>query len=136
MDESEYEQFQKECEKIASKNMALLSGFANSLLESGLSQTTIQEHVDNIDMYINTFLLYERPIEAQKGASELDDFFSYWFPRKALWSSPGSVRSTAASLKKFYSYLHSKGLFAKEELEELKQEIKESMPLWLEKVSY
>ena len=131
MNQGDYAKF-KECNKIQNANKRLLSDFAISMQNAGLAQKTIQKHVDNIDFYINEFLLYEEPIEAKDGALRIGFFLSYWFPRKAMWASPDSVKGNAASLKKFYSFLHSKGLTEIEDLEDLKQALKENMAEWLE----
>ena len=42
----------------------------------------------------------------------LSDFFGYFFIRKCMWSTPDTVKSTIASLKKFYR-------LSKEDYEEL-----------------
>lgn len=34
----------------------------------------------------------------------LSDFFGYFFIRKCMWSTPDTVKSTIASLKKFNDY--------------------------------
>ncbi|MEM7757122.1 MAG: recombinase, partial [Cyanobacteria bacterium P01_A01_bin.40] len=41
------------------------------------------------------------------------------------------IKSNAASLKKFYTFLHQKGLIDSSELNQLKETIKEEMPEWI-----
>jgi len=96
-----------------------------------LKDKTIQRHIDNIDFYINEFLLYEDAVEAKKGAGEVGMFLGYWFIRKAAWASAASIKSNAASLKKFYTFLNEIGRTKKDDLEYLKEKIKEEMPEWL-----
>ena len=55
----------------------------------------------------------------------------FWFIRKAMWASQISIKGNATSLKKFYTFMHEKGLVDKEDLIDLKQTIKEEMPEWL-----
>jgi hypothetical protein len=62
----------------------------------------------------------------------VDDFLGYWFIRKAAWSSPASIRSNAASLKKFYGFMAERDLIEKDDLSDLNASIKEGMPVWLE----
>lgn len=58
-------------------------------------------------------------------------FLGYWFIRKAMWASPSSIKGSAASLKKFYAFLQEKGLIDIDDLDDLKETIKEDMPEWL-----
>ena len=48
-----------------------------------------------------------------------------------MWASQTSIKSNAASLKKFYVFLFEKGLIKKEDLNELEETIKDEMPEWL-----
>ena len=126
----DYKQYEIECEKIRESNKKLLEDFANWLRKSNLADTTIRRHVENIDFYINEYLLYEDAIEPQAGVFSVSMFLGYWFIRKAMWASKTSIKSNAASLKKFYTYLTERGLVDKE-LVSLKETIKEEMPEWL-----
>jgi site-specific recombinase XerD len=127
----DYEKYEADCKKIREANKVLLDEFGNSLRASGLSEKTINNHLSNIDFYINEFLLYEDAIEAKDGADQVSMFLGYWFIRKAMWSSQSSIKNNAASLKKFYTFLAAKGAIDKEELAALKEIIKEGMPEWL-----
>ena len=48
-----------------------------------------------------------------------------------MWASQSSIRENAASLKKFYTFMHEKGLTEKDDLMDLKATIKAQMPEWL-----
>ena len=127
----DYEQYEIACEKIRAANEQLLAEFAGWLRAAGLKEKTISNHVENMDFYLNEFLLYEDAVEAPAGVSEVNMFLGYWFIRKAMWASEGSIKSNAASLKKFYSWLAERGQVSAEELAELKETIKAEMPEWL-----
>jgi len=127
----DYEKYKKDCEKIRNDNKNLLNEFEEWLKSSGFSEKTINKHILNIDFYINEFLLYEDVTEAKNGVSAVDMFLGYWFIKKAMWASQSSIKSNAASLKKFYTFMHEKGLVKKEKLIDLKEIIKEEMPEWL-----
>jgi len=127
----DYEKYERDCKKIRKANDRILDNFHDWLKATGLSKKTIKNHVSNIDFYLNEFLLYEEAIEAKDGAGDVGMFLGYWFIRKAMWASQSSIRSNATSLKKFYTFMHEKGLIKKEELTDLKQRIKEEMPEWL-----
>ena len=128
---NDYEQYEAECERIRESNANLLGDFEDWLQKSGLADKTIRQHVENIDFYINEYLLYEDAVEPQDGIDDVSMFLGYWFIRKAMWASESSIRSNAASLKKFYTFLHERGLVSKDDLDSLKETIKEEMPDWL-----
>ena len=128
----DFEKYEEDCENIKKANEQLLNGFDAWLKLSGLSEKTINNHVSNIDFYINEFLLYDDATEAKDGAQDVGMFLGYWFIRKAMWANRSSIKGNAASLKKFYTFLEEKGLIEKEDLIDLKQSIKEDMPEWLE----
>jgi site-specific recombinase XerD len=127
----DYEQYEIECERIRESNGKLLADFEDWLRESNLADQTISKHVENIDFYINEYLLYEDAVEPQDGVSDVSMFLGYWFIRKAMWASASSIKSNAASLKKFYTFLHDRGAVSQDDLDSLKETIKEEMPEWL-----
>lgn len=127
----DYAQYEAACEKIRKANNKLLNDFGTWLKASKLKEKTIKRHIDNADFYINEFLLYEDAVEAKDGALEIGMYLGYWFIKKAMWSSPAQIKSNAASLKKFYTFLFEKKLIKKEDLVDLKTTIKEGMPEWI-----
>jgi site-specific recombinase XerD len=127
----DYDEYDRECEKIIADNQAVLEGFADWLIAKGLVEKTIQNHIDNIDFYINVFLLHEELLKPGEGVSRTGLFFGYFFIRKALWSSVATMRQNAASMKKFYSYLNSIGLVSDDDLQDMKDEIKGDLPKYL-----
>ena len=127
----DYEKYENECKKIRKANKQLLSEFELTLKSSGLSKNTINNHVSNIDFYVNEYLLYEDAIEAKDGVDAVGMFLGYWFIIKAMWASKSSIKGNATSLKKFYAFLYEKGLIEKNDLDNLKETIKEDMPEWL-----
>jgi hypothetical protein len=127
----DYEKYEMDCKKIRKENELLLDDFGSWLLKKGLKEKIADKHVSNIDFYINDFLLYEDAIKAKDGACEIGMFLGYWFIKKAMWSSPAQIKSNAASLKKFYTFMHENGKVMKKDLDELKERIKDEMPEWI-----
>lgn len=128
----DYDELEKACEQIIEENQRLLEAFEKALSAKGLSQKTIKNHLDNVDFYVNQYLLHTDAVQARDGITDVSMFFGYWFIRKAMWASESSMRSIAASLKKFYAFLVERGDVDAEDLAGLKAEIKEEMPSWLE----
>ena len=127
----DYEKYELECNRIRKENIKLLKDFAQWLKNANLKDKTIRQHTENIDFYINEYLLYEDAVEAKDGTNSVDMFLGYWFIKKAMWSSSAQIKSNAASLKKFYTFLHQKELIDSSELKQLKETIKEEMPEWI-----
>src|SRR5207247_2874294 len=126
-----YRNYEAKCKKIREENAKLLSEFGKWISHKGLSEKTIREHVSNADFYVNEFLLYEDAIKAADGPYHVGMFLGYWFIKKALWASESSIRSNAASLKKFYDFMHEQGLVSEEAVRDMRARIREGMPEWL-----
>lgn len=126
-----YQEYELACQQERERNSQLLEKFATWLKAKQLTQKTINNHLTNVDFYINEFLLYEDPItEASEGITSVDMYFGYWFIKKAMWASASSLKSNAASLKKFYGFLHEQGLISAEDWADLKETIKDNMSEW------
>ena len=74
----DYEEYEKKCNDIRQANKKLLGEFADYLQEKGLSNKTIKRHRNNIDFYINGYLLREEPQKPEDGVSGflVDDFWA------------------------------------------------------------
>lgn len=125
-----YEDYEKACDSIRHENAALLGIFENYLADKGLSQKTISRHVGNVDFYINDYLLYDDVRTIEDGVSRVDDFLGYFFIRKCMWSTPGTIKSTAASIKKFYKCMADKDKISKDDYDYLCRVIKDNMSEW------
>ena len=49
-----------------------------------------------------------------------------------MWSTPSTIKSTAASIKKFYKCMMEHGFIKKSDYDDLCDEIKENMEFWQE----
>lgn len=127
-----YEEYEKAVEKITKVNEQYLILFQEYLLEKGLKDKTIRNHLNNVSFYINDYLNYYDPQEMVRGCYDISGFLGDWFIRKAMWSSRESIKSTAASIKKFYKCMLEKGHVSKADYQYLVETIKEKMPDWLE----
>lgn len=124
----------EECEKkwnaVREENNRYLDLFADSI--KGLSPKTVRTHMSNVDFYINEFLLRQGALGMAAGVEYIDSFLGDFFIRKCLWSTPTTIRSTAASIKKFYKCMLAHGFIAKGDYDRLCFVIKEEMDVWLE----
>jgi hypothetical protein len=126
-----YTRYEETCEIIRRENAELIDRFEEWLERKGLSKKTVDMHCENIRFYVNHFLLYEDTVRPEDGVGDVGMFLGYWFIRKALWATKASMKSNAASLKKFYGFMLEIGKIRQEDLDELKYEIKEGLPEWL-----
>ncbi len=127
----DFEAYEEACNKIRNSNKKLLAQFEEWLSKKNLAQKTINNHIENIDFYINEFLLYEDVREPEEGVYSVNMFPGYWFIKKAMWASESSIKSNAGSLKMFYTFMWEIGQIEKEDLEELKATIKKNMDEWI-----
>ena len=126
----DYKEYEKECDRIRKDNGELLSLFEDDLTNAGLSSKTIRRHLSNVDFYINEYLLREEPLTIEYGTAKLDTFLGDFFIRKCMWSTPASIKSTAASIKKFYKCMLDHSKLDKKYYDCLCDDIKENLEQW------
>ena len=130
-DSMNYEEYEKLCKLQQDKNDEYLDKFEKDLMESGLSQKTIRKHLNNVIFYINEYLLREEPLEMETGCGyKIDMFLGYYFIHKCMWSTPGTIKTTAASIKKFYKSMNEHGYISKDKYKYLCDIIKENIETW------
>ncbi len=119
-------------EKNEDTNHEYLLLFQEDLENAGLKEKTIYNHLSNADLFINDFLGYRMAVTMEEGVTMLGDFLGDYFIRKCMWSTPSSVKTTAASLKKFYKSMAEHGKIEKKDYDYVCRDIKESMEYWQE----
>lgn len=128
---NDYQKYEEACEEIRKVNEHLLEEFEFGLKSAGLSKKTVDNHIFNIDFYVNEYLLYGEAIEAKDGIKDVSEFLGDWFIRKAMWANKSSIKRYIVSLKKFYSFMQEQGFVSSDELADLHQTIKKDTPEWL-----
>lgn len=126
--EFDYEKYEERCKEIREENSRMLELFEQSLQD--LKPQTVKRHLSNVDFYINNYLLYEDALSVEEGVWKVDDFLGYFFIRKCMWSTPGTIKSTAASIKRFYKCMLDNGMIQKLDFVYLSETIKEGLPGW------
>ena len=131
------ETYEQRVQAIQWANQPILDGFETWLRQSGLSEPTIRDHIDNIRFFSRYLLVYayslRRLDEATEGA--VYDFLEDWFPRKALWASVSSMKVYLASFKQFFKWMGETGLGAPQTVEDVLSTLKDSRNLFLRKVA-
>lgn len=126
----QYEENEKTCESMIEENNRWIDVFRAELREQGLSSKTIQRHVTNVDFFFNHYLARLNGCSAEEATSYLDDFMGDFFVHKCMWSTPETIKSTAASIKKFYKCLLQNQRISKECYREFCDVIKGNMYFW------
>lgn len=120
--------------KIKERNKDYLELFRKYLELQGLKNKTISNHVFNAGFFINEFLCYYQPLSVEAGIIEVNEFFSDWFIRKAMWSSEATLKATITSIKKFYKFMMELGIVSEDEYESLLETIRFEKENWLEQL--
>ncbi len=115
-------------------NIELLRDFREHLIDSGLSQDTVLNHMEISNIFINEFLLSdpEDPLWYDEGISRLDSFFQDWLPKNLEQVGVNRLKRMIAGLKKFYTFLYQEHYLDPEEFEELKKSIQNNREKWIQ----
>ncbi len=129
--------YEQEVNKIKEQNKPLIDDFLVYLRNSGISSKTIKSHIDNIGFF-EEYLVYYEPFQSlyEVDSSDVGDFLCDFFPRKAMWASPTSVKSYIATFKKFFKYLVTTNKIDSDEYDDLLEVIKDEKEDWLNSVEF
>ena len=111
----------------------------------GLAKKTVKRHVLNAEGFIYYMAThgYEADPDCKEEELPMDDmllrrgiefigmYFSYFLPTKCF-ATPGTLRESGGSVKKLYKFLVYKGIVSSEECNEILDEIKYGMKIWME----
>ena len=121
---------------IRVSNKPILDDFRTWLEQSGLSEKTVKSHVYNISFFTEFLVYYDDPLKKldEANSSDVRMFLANWFPRKALWASPGAVKSNIASFKKFFQWMGETGRVPPKTAADVVATLKEGRDEFLERV--
>lgn len=115
-------------ELVEKYNAPAIELFKKSLQK--FTKKTIRNHVSNVTFFLNDYNTYYEFVTYEDAWENIDGFLGDFFIRKCMWSTPATVKSTAASIKKFYKCLYEHQLFPKENYDMLCFTIKTQMEDW------
>ena len=125
---------EKDYKKLTKENKKIVDLFTHWLKNQNLSNKTMNSHLFNVDLFINEYLMDYQFVNPVKGIAYIDDFMEDFFVRKCMWSNANSMKTTAASLKKFYQCLADHGKISDKDLNFVKTLIKNNIDFWIETV--
>ena len=117
----EYKNYQQARIETKETKAELLIDF-EQWLGRKVSSGTAQRHCQDVEPYINTFLLYNEASAANQQARRIATFMGYWFIRRGR-ADPASTKENAVSLNKFCSFMQEKGRIDAHALNDIKQTI-------------
>lgn len=121
------EDYELKEQKNTKRNEKFINEFEVWLRNSGVTDKTINKHIANIDLYLNDYLNYYDIYKMEEGVSRVYGFLNDWFIRKCLWSSVSSIKTTAASIKKFYKCMCELNHIKEDEYNDLCRTLKDNM---------
>ena len=125
---TELEIYEKKCDAIKEENARMLQLFEEDMV--GLKPKTIDRHLDNVEFFLNTYLLRMGLNDYIKGMDYVDDYLGNFYIRKCMWSTPGNIKTTATSIKKFYQCMLKHEMIQKPDFECMCETISENMWKW------
>ncbi len=120
--------FEEEAGRLRAENQKYLDLFEQSL--QGMAPRTIRKHLSNMDLFLNDFLPGENLTPMEEGPVMVGLFVDHFLIHK-FWSSPERIRSSAASLKKFYRCMADHGKIEESAWRDMCRTIRAEMPGWL-----
>lgn len=84
-----------------------------------------------LECYLYGYLNRINPLNMKRVLKEIDDYLGCYFIRKDLFCSPERLKSSAATIKKFYKCMLAHNRIEKEEYAQLCEIIKQNLPQWI-----
>ena len=109
---------------IHQQNTSYLHLFESDL--HGLAPKTIKRHLQNVDFFLNTYLLFDEanPLRMQDGVNSIDDFLGYFLEEKT-YLTDSTKRSFVTSLRKFYKSMAKYGKITPEQYEDVVESLQD-----------
>ena len=127
------EEFERLEQARCAEYQGYLEEFEKWLQASGLKYTTIDEHLGNAYTYLIYYLTREPELGIEESCERIGGYLGNFFIYKCTWSSPAQLKRNAASLKKLYRCLYEKGHVSKASYQRVLDDIKQGLPLWVER---
>ncbi|MGD8245500.1 MAG: hypothetical protein PVI63_09940 [Anaerolineae bacterium] len=127
---------------VLERNLELLDCFEEWLRNKGLSARTIRTHIDNVERFVELYLINEGgsigvPCSADEAApADVDEFLAEWLPSGTERGLVATVTSHIASLKKFTICLREMGQMGAEESNEILALLREDRGYYIELARY
>lgn len=131
---SEVQDYSTRIKAIQAHNQPILNNFEAWLTQSGLSPKKVKNQVQDIAFFAEYLVYEDKPFKRLDEADEGDvyGFLSFWFPRKAMWSSPNSTKEYFTSFRKFFKWLGQTGQISEQVVGDVLNTLKEDRDTFLQ----
>lgn len=120
-------------DEIEKRNHTLLELFYDDMVAQNLKKETLDELIFDADTYLHIYLMSgDGPYTMEQGVDKLDGYFSYFYPRKCMWSNPANTATSAESIRLFYKCMADHGMVSEEAYKGMADEIDHSIAEWQE----
>lgn len=126
--DEEYDADERKQRKLSKENTQCLNLYWEYL--NGLSLKVKCKHYQNIECFLNIYLLDYELLSVRQGTKKLDYYLGNYFIRKFLWSTPNTIKASAVSIKKFYECMLAHGKIKEKEYNFLCETIKNNLTKW------
>jgi len=109
-----------------------LEDFKAWLVAAGLSDMTIERHLNNAYFFLFLYLADHLHVDAAQGIAHVGDYLGSYFIDEMVWvkSTPANMRATAVSIKKLYRSMEASGFVTTDDLDRMIQEVEDGLPAW------
>ena len=125
-----YEERERRRKEQLAFNESYLASFADYLRRKGLSERTVNKHIDNVSLFLNVYLLNEDIPPLPGGCLMMDDYLGRYLIERPVYTYPKMISDSATSLKRFYKHMLEEGQIYKEGYSALLEDIRLGWPMW------
>ena len=128
--------FRKRKEKVRLNrisNFYTLQTFETYLREQDISDEEVREHLSNIDLFINDYLLRHEVLASHNGIHTVGEYLTEWLTVNFYKVRKEDIELYIESFKKFYTHEVNGGYLERDDMIELYQIIKDEVTPWLAK---
>ncbi len=127
MTNGEYEEL---CADVRVVNEQHIDLFFEDLTKARVSRAKVNQYLGDVEVFLNDYLLRYSIHTMEEGPRMIEDYLGDFFIKKLPWSTPASIKTTAASLKKFYECMLQHGVIPQEDYDFLCGEIRKKQAKW------
>jgi hypothetical protein len=132
MDVNQFHEWEQEVNLNSAKNESFLMEFANWLSAQNIMDSKISNHLVNVHVFANTFLVQDQVISLKDGISHISEYFSDFFIQNAPIANEETLTQNTESLLLFYQFLLERNIILNNDFDTVNQEIKQNKTAWIE----
>ena len=133
MNVDNFREWELQVEANREVNFELLTSFRDWLIKSNISEISVENHLVNVNVFANTFLIEGDVTPLTKGISEIGEYFGNFFISNAPIANSITLAQNVKSILLLYSFLNSIDLIPDEEFVQFQNSISNEQNNWEER---